>query len=174
MRVGLRSNIHTVRGARDPREAPDWSLDVRIAPDAAAQRLARAINLPKKRLFGLLKTTREYVGVVDGTAFEIWERQARAIHAVGTVRAIRGGSRIETRFLVPPRTRILIVAFFVLYTIAAYGIAAQGVHGLTLTSLAIAIAGSLVLAAIFVAAARSQRSSLQSFVESVFAGEARS
>ena len=47
-----------IRGAE-----PDWSLDIPIAPDAVVQRIARAINLPKKRLLGLLKTERETGGV---------------------------------------------------------------------------------------------------------------
>jgi hypothetical protein len=149
----------------------DWSLDVPIAPEAVAQRIAVSINRPKKRLLGLLKTEREYVGVVEGTDFEIWERQARAIHAVGVVRAVRGGGRIEARFLVTPRTRLLLLLFFPLYSLAAFGVASQGVHGLSFTSLAIAVAGSLVLAGIFALAARSQRDQLRSFLHGLFPEE---
>ena len=154
--------------SRDPRDAPDWSFDVPIAPEAALQRVARSINLPKKRVFGLLKTTNEYIGVVDGPDFEIWERQGRAIHAVGRVRGVRGGSRIETAFVVTPRTRLLLIVFFVLYTLGAFGVAARGDQGLSVTSLAIAIAGSLVLTATFALGARRQREQLRAFVADLF------
>jgi hypothetical protein len=147
----------------------DWSLDVPMAPEAAAARIARAINLPKKRLFGVLKTRSEFVGVVEGTAFEIWERQSRAVHAVGQISGVRGGSRVEARFVVNPRTRVLGAAFFVLYAIAAFGIAEQGALGLSPTSLAIAIAGFLLLVAIFYAGARAQRAQLARFLSAVFA-----
>ena len=139
-----------------------------MAPEAALQRIARSINLPKKRLFGLLKTTREYVGVVDGLDFEMWERQGRAIHAVGRVRGVRGGSRVETAFVVTPRTRLLLIVFYVLYTVGAFGVAVRGDQGLSATSLAIAIAGSLVLAATFAFGARQQREQLRAFVADLF------
>ena len=157
-----------VRDSRDPRDAPDWSFDVPLAPEAAIQRITRAINLPKKRLLGLLKTKSEFLGVVDGLEFEVWERQARAVHAVGKARGVRGGTRIEVAFLVTPRTRILGALFFALYAIGAFGVASQGVHGLTLTSLLIAIAGSLVLAGLFAYGARSQQRQLRVFLETVF------
>jgi hypothetical protein len=139
-----------------------------MAPEAAAQRIAVAINLPKKRLFGLLKTQREFVGVVAGVEFEIWERQARAVHAVGRVSGVHGGSRVEARFVMTPRTQLMLVVFFALYAVAAFGIAAQGVHGLSIISLLIAVAGSLVLAGLFSFAARSQRAQLRDFVARVF------
>ena len=139
-----------------------------MAPEAAVQRIARSINLPKKRLFGLLKTTREYVGVVDGLDFEIWERQGRAIHAVGRIRAVRGGGRVETRFMVTPRTRVLLLVFYVLYTLGAFGVAVRGDQGLSVTSLAIAIAGSLVLTATFALGARQQREQLRAFVADLY------
>jgi len=161
----------TVSPERIRSAEPEWSLDVPIAPEAVVQRIARAINLPKKRLLGLLKTEREYVGVVGGQDFEIWERQGRAVHAVGRVRAVRGGSRLEARFVVTPRTRLLLMLFFPLYVLAAFGIAAQGVHGISLTSLGAAIVGALVLASIFALAARTQRGQLRQFLEKMFVEE---
>ena len=157
---------------RDPRDTPDWSFDVAVAPEAAIQRIEHAINLPKKRLLGLLKTRREFVGVTQGLEFEIWERQERAVHGVGRARGVRGGTRVEMRFLVTPRTRIILVLFFGLYTLGAFGVAAQGVNGLSATSFGIAVAGALALAAIFALGARSQRHQLRVFVEELFADSA--
>ena len=93
------------------------------------------------------------------------------MHAVGRVRAVRGGSRLEARFVVTPRTRLLLMLFFPLYVLAAFGIAAQGVHGISLTSLGAAIVGALVLAAIFALAARTQRDQLRQFLDKMFVEE---
>ena len=107
--------------------------------------------------------------MVDGVDFELWERQGRAVHARGAVRAIRGGSRVEMRFVLTARTRALIAVFFVLYVVAAYGLAEQGPHGLSATSFVVAFAGFVVIAGIFLIAARSQRAQLREFVSRVFA-----
>ena len=148
-----------------------WSLDVAMAPDAAARRIAGAINLPKKRLFGVLKVQREFLGVVDGTEFEIWERQARAVHALGRVRGVRGGSRIEARFAMPARTRALIVVFFVLFLLAAAAIADSRPQGFGSDSIVVLAAGFAALAGLFATGAWWQRRDLRTFIVSLFPRE---
>src|SRR5438874_6021475 len=103
----------------------EWSVDIAIAPDGALQKIAAAINRPKKRAFGVLKTENEYVGYIHEGTFEIWERQGRAIHGRGVVRARPGGSRVEVRLVVPRWTKVLVGLFFVLYGLVAAGIATQ-------------------------------------------------
>ena len=44
--------------------APDWLLDVGIAPEAALARLEAAINQRPRRAFGVLKTQNEYIGAI--------------------------------------------------------------------------------------------------------------
>jgi hypothetical protein len=146
--------------------AYDWSLEIAIAPDGALQRIAAAINRPKKRAFGIFKTANEYVGFVRDDTFEIWERQQRAVHAVGSVRGRRGGSRIEVRFIIPSRTRALIAGFFALYAVAAVGIALRDEGALgAAEELVIAAFGALVLALTFMAAGARQRAALRGFFD---------
>src|SRR6266566_4260094 len=95
------------------------SLDVGTAPPGALTRISAAINRRPKRVFGVLKIENEYVGYVRADRFEIWERRQRAVHAVGTVAARGGGSHIEVRFVLPTRTRVLVVLFFALYAVVA-------------------------------------------------------
>ena len=98
-------------------------LEVAIAPEGALVRVSQAINRPKRRSLGIFKMENEFVGVVADGGFEIWERGQRAVHARAQVRARRGGTRIELRFLLPVYTRVLVVLFFVLYAAVAAGIA---------------------------------------------------
>jgi hypothetical protein len=146
-----------------------WSLDIAIAPEGALALIGAAVNRPKKRAFGIFKITNEYVGFVGDDAFEIWERQQRAVHALGTVRGRRGGSHVELRFEMPARTRVLIALFFVIYGIAAAGLAFRegGPLG-PVEELVIASIGGLTIAALFALARARQRSDLRNFVESVF------
>jgi hypothetical protein len=147
-----------------------WSLDVAIAPEAALARITGAINRPKKRAFGIFKLQNEYVGVVGVGEFEIWERQQRAIHALGSIRARRGGSRLDVRFGIGRRTPVLIAVFFVLYATVALGIATlpPGPDA-TAAELAVAAVGAAILATMFAAAAARQRSELTAFIERLFA-----
>ena len=148
-------------------------MDIAIAPDAAVMRVKSAINQPKKRVLGVLKTRPEYVGVVEGRSFEIWERQQRAVHAYGEVRGIRGGGRMELRFFLPPRTRVLLGAFFLLYAVAALGITARGEDGLTAVDVALVMLAAIVLGALFRIAALRQQANLRGFLESLFADTPR-
>ncbi len=147
----------------------DWSLDLAIAPDGARQRIAAAINRPKKRAFGVLKTENEYVGFIHEDTFEIWERQGRAIHGGGVVRARRGGSRVELRLMFPRWTKVLVGLFFALYVLVAAGIATQPPRmEISGDEVAIALAGGALLAAIFAAGAAQQRANLRRFLERTF------
>ncbi len=148
---------------------PDRTLDVAIAPEGAIARVSAAINRPKKRALGVFKVENEYVGVVQGLEFEIWERHQRAVHAIGQVRGKRGGSRIELRTFLPPRTRTLLGLFFALYAIIAIGLASQGVDP-TVTSeeFVIAVGGGALLVFIFTVSARRQSADLRAFVERLF------
>lgn len=149
---------------------PDpWTLEVAIAPAGALQRIAAAINLPRKRSFGIFKLENEYVGFIREDAFEIWERQGRAVHASGRIRAQAGGSRIEVRSRLPPRTRLLVGIFFTLYAAVAVGIATQPPRAeVSVEELAIALAGAGALVSIFAASAAKQRADLRRFIQRVF------
>ena len=149
--------------------AQGGTLDIGIAPEAALERLRAAINLPKRRAFGILKTQNEFVGFAHEGRFEIWERQGRAVHAAGTVKARRGGSHIEMRVALQRQTRILVGLFFALYALAAIGIATQSPgSAITLEELVIALGGAAVMAAIFAASGHKQSADLRSLVDGVF------
>jgi hypothetical protein len=147
----------------------EWVLDVAIAPAGAMARIASAINRPKKRAFGVLKTENEYVGFMRDDTFEIWERQGRAVHGLGTIRGRRGGSRIEVRLVLPRIRKIVIGVFFLLYVLVAAGIATQPPRpDIGIEELAVAVGGAFLLAAIFAAGAARQRADLRRFLEQTF------
>jgi len=147
----------------------DWSLDVSIAPAGAMAKIASAINQPKKRAFGVLKTENEYVGFIREDTFEIWERQKRAIHGRGTIRGRRGGSRIEMRIAPRGVTKVLVAVFFALYALVAVGIAMQAPRSdISVEEIFISLAGAALLAGIFAASAAQQRADLQRFLERTF------
>ena len=146
----------------------DVALDVAIAPPGALTRVAKAINRRPKRLFGVFKTENEYIGRVDDVGFEVWERRQRAVHVRGEVKARRGGSRIELTFFFPRHTRVLIVAFFLLYAAGMVGIGLGADEGLTLERLVFAVGGAVVIALIFAVAAWRQRVDLRTFIERLF------
>ena len=148
----------------------DWSLDLAVAPEAAVARIAANINRRGKRAFGVLKTENEFVGVIRGAEFEFWERQKRAIRARGLAHARRGGTHLEVAFVLPLRTRALLVLLGILYVLAAIGIAGQPPDtAISGGDAAIALLGAVVLAAIFAASARSQRADLRRHLERAFA-----
>lgn len=149
--------------------APQWALDVAIAPEAALARLGGAINQRRKRAFGVLKTQQEFVGAIASEHFEIWERSQRAVHGVGRLLPVSGGTRVEMRFLVPPITKALIVVFFGLYVVAAGGFALVARDAtVALANVIVAVGGAVVLAVLFMSAAGRQRADLRAFVERVF------
>jgi hypothetical protein len=147
-----------------------WTQNFAIAPEAALARINLAINRPKKRAFGIFKLQDEYIGVVTTDAFEIWERQRRAVHALGSVRAHRGGTRIEVRYGIGKRTPLLLAVFFLLYGAVALGISRlEPEPAVTLPELAVAAVGAGIVAVIFAASASRQRAGLQAFIERLFA-----
>jgi hypothetical protein len=146
----------------------DLSFDLATAPQGALTRISAGINRRPKRLLGVLKIENEYVGYVHADRFEIWERRQRAVHAVGTVLARGGGSHIEVRFVLPTRTRVLVVLFFALYAVVAVGLALRSEGAITTPEIFAAVGGGVVLGAIFVLAAARQRSDLNTFVERIF------
>jgi hypothetical protein len=153
-----------VRGVPD-----DWSADLAIAPDGALQFISAAINRPKKRAFGVLKTENEYVGFIRDDTFEIWERQGRAIHGRGVVGGRRGGSRVEVQLMLPRWTKVLVGLFFALYVLVAAGIATQPPRTeIGAEEIAIAVGGAALLAAIFAAGAAQQRANLRRFLDRIF------
>lgn len=149
--------------------APQWALDVAIAPEAALARLRGAINQRPKRAFGVLKTQKEFVGAMASEHFEIWERSQRAVHGVGRLLAVTGGTRVEMRFLVPPITKALIGVFFALYLLAASGFVLGARDGTAaLANVIVGVGGAVVLTVLFATAARRQRADLRVFVEGIF------
>jgi len=146
------------------------SLDVAAAPQGALTRISAGINRKPKRLLGVLKVENEYVGYVHADRFEIWERRQRAVHAVGTVQPRGGGSHIEVRFVLPMRTRILVVVFFALYAAVAAGLALGPSNDAVMAQkVLVAALGAFALVVIFVAAALRQWSDLRGFLERLFA-----
>ena len=147
----------------------DWSVDIAIAPAGAMAKIASAINRPKKRAFGVLKTENEFVGFTHNDTFEIWERQKRAIHGRGTVRGLRGGSHIEMRSAPRGATKVLVGVFFALYALVAAGIATQPPRtDIGVEEIVISLGGAALLAAIFAASAAQQRADLQRFLDGTF------
>jgi len=147
----------------------EWTIDLAIAPPSALGRIASAINRRPKRMFGILKTENEYVGNVEDEEFEVWERRQRAVRLRGRVQARAGGTRMELRLVLPLRTRILIGLFFGLYIVVAIGIASRPPETvLSAGEMLTAVAGAVVLALIFLAAAERQRRDLRAFVDSLF------
>jgi hypothetical protein len=149
--------------------AADWTVDVGIAPAGVLARVAAGINQRPRRALGFLKTQNEYVGVIGDDGFEIWERQQRAVHALGVIRARAGGCRIELRFILPARTRVLLVLFFVLYVVVAAGIALRDPEPvLSAAELVTAAAGAAALGLLFTVGATRQRADLRAFFERLF------
>jgi len=148
---------------------PDLVLELAIAPAAVLTRISSAINRKRQRAFGIFKTQNEYLGHVHDGYFEIWERQQRAVHAVGSVRGRSGGSHIEVRFLIPTQTRVLTAVFFALYAVVAVGLAFRSPQDTVTIEKALAAGGgALALIAIFALAAVRQRHDLRGFVNGLF------
>ena len=147
---------------------PDEVLDLAIAPAAALARVERSINRRGRRLFGIFKTEKEFVGQVFDGGFEVWERQQRAIHLVGLVRGRRGGTRAELRYVLAPVTRVVTVIFFVLYFVGTIGLSLREPDpALSAVELVSVVAGAAVLGAGFAFFARRQRADLKAFAARV-------
>ena len=97
-------------------------LRVALKPDAALRRITDAMNRPSKRLLGI-KIANEYVGVVQGRQFEVWERRRHAVHLLGEVTRDHDGSRIALHTGLTLRARILLGVSLVLLLVFAAGMA---------------------------------------------------
>lgn len=143
---------------------PDAELEVPFAPDAVIARIAAAMNRPAKRVLGM-RVEKEYVGVVHGREFEVWERRRHAVHLLGRVTGGRNGSRIVLESALTLRARVLIALFFVLYAFLAFGFATlPGEAALGAAGPLVGVLAAGVIAGIFYLAARSQRADLRGFV----------
>lgn len=152
----------------------DLVLNVDVAAAHARERLAKAINRQEPRSLGLFKTKNEYVGRVSEERFQIWERQLRAVHAIGRIEEQAGGTRIEVSFVMPVVTRALVALFFFLYALVVIGLALRPPDpALSSWELFLAVGGAVVLATGFVLSARRQRRNLRAFLEQLFAAKPR-
>jgi hypothetical protein len=147
------------------REAADQVLDIAATPGAVLVKVKAAINRREGRLFGVIKTKKEFVGLVFDEGFEIWERQQRAIHLVGLVRAQPGGTRVELRYALAPVTRVVTVVFFLLYFVGTIGLSLREPDpAVSVTELVAIMLGAAILSGGFAYAARRQRADAEAFV----------
>lgn len=161
--------VELQRWALSPLVGEQYERDVDVAPEALLARLRKTINQPPKRVFGVLKVSDHWVGVVSGTEFVVWEKQQHATRAEGRIRGRRGGSRVEAHIGVTRRTRILTVVLFVLFVVAAIGtLSREGSLGLTPAGFAVAAVGAIVTLTLFWASALGQRAALRAFLNGVF------
>lgn len=151
-----------------PLVGEDYVLDVAAAPEALASRLRSAISTRPKRALGVLKVSAEWVGIVAGNEFVVWEKQQHATRAIGKIHGRRGGSRVEVRIEVTRRTWILITVFFGLFMFASAGLLTReeglgvGPAGLTVAAL-----GAFVTLSLFWSASLRQRAALRAFLSAV-------
>jgi hypothetical protein len=157
------------RWATAPLVGEEYVRDVAIAPETLASRLRAAINVRPKRALGVLKVHSEWVGIVAGTEFAVWERQQHATRATGKIRARRGGSRVQARIEVTRRTRILLAVFFALFVVGSLGMLSleEGL-GTGPTGLSVAAFGGFVMVTLFWSTSLRQRAALKAFLNEVF------
>ena len=139
-------------------------LHVPVRPDAAMRRIAQALNRPAKRVLGV-KIANEYVGVVQGRRFEVWERRRHAVHLLGEVSREGDGSRLVLTTGLTLRARILMVVFFALLVVFVGGMATLPAdRAFPEATPFFAAAGVLAVAAVFFWSARAQAADLRAFV----------
>jgi len=145
---------------------------VDVAPDVAIRRIEGALNQKAQRVLGL-KVASEYVGVVDGRRFEVWERGRHAVHMLGTVSGERGGSRIVLESALTKRARFFIALFLVVFASLVVGVSLPSERPQSAITPLGGIVAVLASAGIFYAATRVQRAALRRFVTGVFRDVAR-
>lgn len=149
--------------------AEDLVMDVPIAPEALANRLRARLNQRPKRVLGVLKVSDEWIGVVHGNQFAVWERRQHAMRAEGRIRGVRGGSRVEARIALTRRSSLMMVIFFVLFAVGAVGILSQpeglGISPATLVLAVLAGFGTLL---VFYVGSLRQRAALRAFLADAF------
>jgi hypothetical protein len=152
--------------------AEDLVIEVPVAPEAVASRLQSRLNQRPKRAFGVLKISDEWIGVVHGDRFAVWERRQHAMRAEGRIRRVRGGSRVEARIALTRRSAVMMVVFFVLFALGAVGILSQpqglGISPATLVLAVLAGFGTLL---VFWVGSLRQRAALHAFLADVLTVE---
>lgn len=145
-------------------------LEIALGPDAALRRISEAMNRPARRILGL-KIANEYVGVIQGRRFEVWERRRHAVHLLGTVTPKRDGSRVELRTGLTSRARIFLIAAMVLLVILALGMATMPAERAFPEATPFLTVGAvLAAAAILYFSAETQAADLRTFVATAFEG----
>ena len=144
-------------------------MEVPLAPEALASRLRGRLNQRPKRALGILKVSSEWIGVVHGNEFAVWERRQHAMRAQGRIRGVRGGSRVEARIALTRRSAVMMAVFFVLFFAGAVGILSQPEGlGISPATLVIAVlAGIGTLLGFWIGSLR-QRAALRAFLADVF------
>lgn len=149
--------------------AEDLVIEISVAPEALASRLRSRLNQRPKRVLGVLKVSDEWIGVVHGNEFAVWERRQHAMRAQGRIRGVRGGSRVEARIALTRRSSVMMVIFFVLFAVGAVGILSQpeglGISPATLVLAVLAGFGTLL---VFYVGSLRQRAALRAFLADVF------
>lgn len=139
-------------------------LQIALKPDAVLRRVTEAMNRPARRILGL-KIANEYVGVVQGHRFEVWERRRHAVHLLGEVTPRRDGSHVELRTGLTSRARIFLTMALVLLVIVALGMATMPAERAFPEATPVLTAGAvLAAAAIFYYSAEAQAADLRGFV----------
>jgi hypothetical protein len=157
------------RWAISPIVGESYVREIDTAPEALTNRLRTRLNEQPRRLFGVVKTRPEFVGLVAANEFVVWERRQFATRAVGKVRGRRGGSRVEARIALTRRARFLSIAFFVLFLVVSIGMLVRedglglGPAGLSVLGIGIALAVGL-----FYSNTLGQRAALRRFLDAVF------
>lgn len=147
----------------------DFLLEVAVAPEGLASRLRARINQRPKRMLGVIKVSNEWIGRVEGNEFAVWERRQHAVRAHGRIRGQRGGSRVEARIALSPRSRNLMIAFFALFATGAVGaLSAPEGLGLSPASLTVAFLAGLATLLVFWVGSLRQRAALRAFLADVF------
>ena len=149
--------------------AEDLVIEISVAPEALASRLRGRLNQRPKRALGILKVSDEWIGVVHGNEFAVWERRQHAMRAQGRIRGVRGGSRVEARIALTRRSAVMMVVFFVLFAVGAVGVLSQpeglGISPATLVIALLAGFGTLI---VFWVGSLRQRAALRAFLADVF------
>jgi hypothetical protein len=147
----------------------DLVIDVPLAPEALASRLRSRLNQRPKRAFGILKVSDEWIGVVHGNSFAVWERRQHAMRADGRIRGVRGGSRVEARIALTRRSALMMAIFFVLFAVGAVGILSQPEGlGISPATLVIALLAGFGTLLVFWVGSLRQRAALRAFLADVF------
>jgi hypothetical protein len=156
-------------GERRVRISEELLFELPETPESLTSRLRGRLNQRPKRVLGILKVSDEWIGVVHGNEFAVWERRQHAMRAQGRIRGVRGGSRVEARIALTRRSAAMMVIFFVLFAIGAVGILSRpeglGLSPATLVLAALAGFGTLL---VFWIGSLRQRAALRAFLADVF------